>query len=131
METTHPLISVVIPIYGCKSCLEELCSRIKTTITSIPANYEIILINDASPDHAWDTIKRLSANDQQIKGINLSRNFGQHHSITAGLDNTKGDWIVVMDCDLQDKPEEITNLYEKTIEGYEVVFANRVFRQDN
>lgn len=131
METTHPLISVVIPIYGCKSCLEELCSRIKTTITSIPANYEIILINDASPDHAWDTIKRLSANDQHIKGINLSRNFGQHHAITAGLDHTKGDWIVVMDCDLQDKPEEIMNLYEKTIEGYEVVFANRVFRQDN
>lgn len=130
METTYPLISVVIPVYGCKTCLAELCSRIKTTIENIPAQYEIILVNDASPDHAWETIKQISAKDHRIKGINLSRNFGQHHAITAGLDHTAGDWIVVMDCDLQDKPEEITRLYEKTIEGYEVVFANRILRQD-
>lgn len=130
METNHPLISVVIPIYGCKTCLNELCNRIKTAIATIPANYEIILVNDASPDNAWKTIKQISVEDNRIKGINLSRNFGQHHAITAGLDHTAGDWIVVMDCDLQDKPEEIVKLYEKAREGYEVVFANRVLRQD-
>src|SRR5699024_7714560 len=61
---------------------------------------------------------------------NLSRNFGQHHAITAGLDFAYGDWVVVMDCDLQDRPEEIPKLYEKAIEGYDVVFGNRVLRQD-
>ncbi|WP_327606610.1 glycosyltransferase family 2 protein [Virgibacillus tibetensis] len=127
----HPLISVVVPVYGCESCLTELCSRIKTTIDQIPANYEIILVNDASPDEAWNTIKKLSKQDDRIRGIDLARNFGQHHAITAGLDVTSGDWIVVMDCDLQDQPEEISTLYEKALHGYEVVFGNRAERQDS
>lgn len=130
MESTNPFISVVIPVYGCKVCLVELCSRITTTIENIPAQLEIILVNDASPDNAWETIKELNEEDQRIKGINLARNFGQHHAITAGLDYAAGDWVVVMDCDLQDRPEEITNLYHKALEGYEVVFGKRVHRQD-
>ncbi|WP_087972633.1 glycosyltransferase family 2 protein [Oceanobacillus rekensis] len=129
--TTKPLISVVVPVYGCKTCLKELCSRIIRTITMIPAQYEIILVNDASPDNAWDTIKYLSEQDDGIKGIDFARNFGQHHAITAGLDYTSGDWVVVMDCDLQDRPEEIANLYKKAMEGYEVVFGKRTVRQDN
>ncbi|GAB3052943.1 glycosyltransferase family 2 protein [Virgibacillus ainsalahensis] len=132
METrAKPLISVVVPVYGCETCLIELCSRIKDTIINIPAQYEIILVNDASPDNAWETIRNLSQQDEQIKGIDFARNFGQHHAITAGLDHTNGDWIVVMDCDLQDRPEEIAKLYEKAMEGYEVVFGKRVERQDN
>ncbi|WP_343271013.1 glycosyltransferase family 2 protein [Lentibacillus songyuanensis] len=130
MGKSIPLISVVIPVYGCKSCLVELCSRVIKTIEAIPAHLEIILVNDASPDHAWETIKQLSNNDNRIKGIDLARNFGQHHAITAGLDHTNGDWVVVMDCDLQDCPEEIATLYHKALEGYEVVFGNRVKRQD-
>lgn len=130
MGKSNPLISVVIPVYGCKTCLVELCDRVATTIEAIPARLEMILVNDASPDHAWETIKKLSAADERIKGIDLARNFGQHHAITAGLDHTTGDWIVVMDCDLQDRPEEITTLYNKALEGYEVVFGNRVKRQD-
>ncbi|HLR65615.1 glycosyltransferase family 2 protein [Virgibacillus alimentarius] len=130
MGSHHPLISVVVPVYGCETCLKELCRRIRKTIETIPAQFEIILVNDASPDNAWETIKRLNESDYRIKGINLSRNFGQHHAITAGLDHTKGDWIVVMDCDLQDRPEEINRLYEKTTEGYQVVLGNRVQRQD-
>ncbi|ALX50281.1 glycosyltransferase family 2 protein [Lentibacillus amyloliquefaciens] len=126
-----PLISIVVPVYGCKSCLKELCRRAATTIESIPADFEIILVNDASPDNAWETIQELHEQDDRIKGIDFARNFGQHHAITAGLDYTSGDWTVVMDCDLQDRPEEIQTLYEKAIEGYEVVFANRTERQDN
>lgn len=125
-----PVISVVVPVYGCESCLIELCGRIKKTISTIPAQHEIVLINDASPDAAWETIKRLSTEDEQIRGIDFSRNFGQHHAITAGLDYTSGDWVVVMDCDLQDKPEEIANLYQKAMDGYEVVFGKRIARQD-
>lgn len=130
METTNPLLSVVVPVYGCKTCLVELCNRITATIEKIPARLEIILVNDASPDNAWQTIQQLHCTDNRIKGINLSRNFGQHHAITAGLDYTNGDWVVVMDCDLQDRPEEIPNLYNKAMEGYEVVFGKRINRQD-
>lgn len=130
MGSNHPLISVVVPVYGCETCLKTLCSRITSTINQIPAHFEIILINDASPDNAWKTIKQLSEDDERIKGIDLARNYGQHHAITAGLDYTVGDWVVVMDCDLQDRPEEIATLYNKAMEGFEVVFGNRVMRQD-
>ncbi|WP_099159773.1 glycosyltransferase family 2 protein [Virgibacillus ndiopensis] len=130
MEQNSPLISVVVPVYGCKTCLQELCNRVVATIEAIPAQFEIILVNDASPDDAWDTIKHLSRTDKRIKGMDLARNFGQHHAITAGLDYTSGDWVVVMDCDLQDRPEEIEKLYEKAMEGYDVVFGNRIERQD-
>ncbi|GGJ87362.1 glycosyl transferase [Lentibacillus kapialis] len=110
--------------------MKTLSSRIISTVESIPADLEIILINDASPDNAWETIQELHKQDSRIKGIDFARNFGQHHAITAGLDYAAGDWVVVMDCDLQDRPEEIATLYEKAQEGYEVVFANRVERQD-
>ncbi|MFA1821946.1 glycosyltransferase family 2 protein [Virgibacillus oceani] len=132
MDTTvNPLISIVVPVYGCETCLKELCSRLDETLKSIPADYEIILVNDASPDDAWTTIKALHENNTYIKGIDLARNYGQHHAITAGLDAANGDWVVVMDCDLQDQPEEIPKLYEKALEGYEVVFGKRAQRQDN
>lgn len=130
MDKSNPLISIVVPVYGCEACLVELCSRLKTTLTSITTEFEIILVNDASPDSAWKTIVQMSEDNDHIKGINLSRNFGQHHAITAGLDFAYGDWVVVMDCDLQDRPEEIPKLYEKALEGYDVVFGNRVLRQD-
>ncbi|MCP3031627.1 glycosyltransferase family 2 protein [Halobacillus sp. A1] len=131
MGTNQPLISVVVPVYGCRSCLWELCDRLRAVITAIPADYEIILVNDSSPDHAWEIIHQLAMEDERIIGIDLARNFGQHHAITAGLDHTTGDWVVVMDCDLQDRPEEIAALYKKAQEGYEVVFAKRIVRQDS
>ncbi len=124
------MISVVIPVYGCETCLRELCQRIDQTMAKIPSLYEILLINDHSPDHAWETIEELAANNPNVKGFDFSRNFGQHHAITAGLDLTRGDWVVVMDCDLQDQPEEIKRLYEKAQEGYEVVFGARQLRKD-
>lgn len=96
----------------------------------ITENYEIILVNDASPDNPWQIIRSLANADKRIKGIDLSRNFGQHYAITAGLDYARGAWVVVMDCDLQDQPEEIPKLYHKAMEGFDVVFARRADRQD-
>ncbi|MFD2629866.1 glycosyltransferase family 2 protein [Oceanobacillus kapialis] len=125
------MISVVVPVYGCKTCLKELSSRLASVFTKIPADYEIIFVNDASPDGAWIKICELHESNPNVKGIDLARNFGQHHAITAGLDYAKGDWVVVMDCDLQDRPEEIPKLYEKALEGYEVVFGRRVRRNDS
>lgn len=126
----NPKISVVIPVYGCRAALEELCSRLKTALTAITKKYEIILVNDACPQNSWEVIEQLCQKDQHIKGIELSRNFGQMKAILAGLDNATGDYIVVMDCDLQDKPEEIPKLLAKLEEGYDVVFAKRTSRKD-
>lgn len=93
-------------------------------------DFEIILVDDYSPDNSWNEIERLASMHPEIRGIKLSRNFGQHYAITAGLDAAVGDWIVVMDCDLQDRPEEIPNLLAKAQEGFDVVLARRVNRQD-
>ena len=73
----------------------------------------------------------MAKDDYRVKGINLSRNFGQHYAITAGLEFASGDWVVVMDCDLQDQPEEIIKLYDKAQEGYDIVFGKRDNRQDS
>lgn len=124
-------ISVVSPIYGCKECLFELYERLVKTLSQITEQFEIILVNDACPQGSWERIVMLCARDERVKGINLSRNFGQHYAITAGLDHAKGEWVVVMDCDLQDRPEEIIKLYNKAIEGYDIVFGRRAQRQDS
>src|SRR5664280_3548035 len=118
---SNPHISIVSPVYGCKTCLYELYFRLKETLEKITPDFEIILVNDASPDDAWETIVELANKDKRVKGINFSRNFGQHYAITAGLDNSSGEWVIVMDCDLQDQPEEIIKLYEKAKEGYDYV----------
>lgn len=125
------LISVVVPVYGCESCLLQLYSRLTTSIISITSDFEIILVNDASPDNSWDNIIQICKKDKRVKGINLSRNFGQHYAISAGIENAKGTWVVVMDCDLQDQPEEIIGLYEEAIKGYDIVIARRKNRQDS
>lgn len=110
--------------------LDEFISRIESSVSRITQDYEIILVNDASPDESWSGITRICSQDKKVKGINLSRNFGQHYAITAGLSKATGEWVVVMDCDLQDRPEEIPALYKKAMEGYDSVFAQRVERQD-
>ena len=127
----NPKISVVIPIYGCNGCLKELYSRLKQTLETIHPHFEVIMVNDSSPDRSWETIQKLASEDSRIKGIAFSRNFGQHSAITAGLDYSSGDWVVVMDCDLQDQPEEIRSLYNKAMEGYDIVFARRALRKDS
>lgn len=125
------LISVVSPVYRAEKIVPELVKQIKGQVSNITEEYEIILINDASPDNSWHAIMSECEKDERIKGINLSRNFGQHYAITAGLHYTKGEWVVVMDCDLQDRPDEIPNLYAKAIEGFDSVFAQRVQRNDS
>jgi dolichol-phosphate mannosyltransferase len=124
------LISVVIPVYKAEDCLTELYSRLKKSLETISENFEIVMVEDCGGDKSWPIISELAKNDYRVKGFQFSRNFGQHYGITAGLDNCDGDWVVVMDCDLQDRPEEIPRLYEKAIEGYDVVLARRGRRND-
>lgn len=130
MEITNAKISVVVPVYGCKPCLMELYTRLKTVLNNLVTEFEIIFVNDSSPDDSWKLIQYLCVTDHSVVGINLSRNFGQHNAITAGIDYVSGDYLVVMDCDLQDQPEEIGRLFTKLNEGFDVVFGRRTDRQD-
>ena len=123
-------ISIVCPVYQCGDCLNGLYKRLLFSIIALDTDYEIILVDDGSPDNSWDVISQLAKLDQNIKGIRLSRNFGQHYAITSGLNHCSGDWIIVMDCDLQDQPEEIPKLFSKAMEGYKIVFARRFNRKD-
>ena len=131
MNNNETLLSIVSPVYRGEKMTEELVRRISKSVSPITEHYEIILVNDASPDDSWNVIRAECEKDSRVKGINLSRNFGQHYAITAGLSYAKGEWVVVMDCDLQDRPEEIPNLYNKAIEGYDSVFAQRINRSDS
>lgn len=128
MNKAH--ISVVVPVYKAANCLDELYSRLKDSLESVSHDFEIVLIEDCGGDESWLVIERLAKQDPRVKGIQFSRNFGQHYGITAGIDHCNSDWVVVMDCDLQDRPEEIPRLYAKAQEGYDVVMARRGERQD-
>ncbi len=123
-------ISVVIPMYGCRAAVKELYNRIVLSVSKITEDFEIIMVNDSCPQNSWEVIEEICKTDKRVKGIELSRNFGQMKAILAGLDYASGDWIVVMDCDLQDRPEEIEKLYDKAQEGYDVVIARRSERKD-
>jgi glycosyltransferase involved in cell wall biosynthesis len=125
-----PHISVVIPVFKAERCLSELYQRLKTSLEVISTDFEIILVEDCGGDNSWPMIEQLAAADPRVIGIQFSRNFGQHYGITAGLDCCNGDWVVVMDCDLQDRPEEIQHLYAKAQEGFDVVLARRGTRRD-
>lgn len=124
-------ISVVSPVYKAEKIIPELVNRIEKAVIEITVDFEIILVEDGGPDASWDVIEAIAKKNQRVKGIKLSRNFGQHYAITAGLDHAKGDWVVVMDCDLQDVPEEISKLFQKARDGYDVVLARRNARKDH
>lgn len=130
-EIVQVKVSVVVPVYGCPEAIKPLCERLSSTLTQIANDYEVILVNDACPKKSWEQIEAVCNADNHFIGIDLARNFGQIRAITAGLDNCDGDWVVVMDCDLQDRPEGIFELYGKAQEGYDVVFARRKGRKDS
>jgi polyisoprenyl-phosphate glycosyltransferase len=124
-------LSVVVAVYGCVECLRALHERLVATLEGLVDSFELIFVDDASPDGAWEVLARLAAEDSRVRAVRLSRNFGQHAAITAGLAESRGRVIVVMDCDLQDQPEEIPRLYEEAQRGYDIVFARRKRRRDS
>ncbi|MGD9781913.1 MAG: glycosyltransferase family 2 protein [Kiritimatiellia bacterium] len=131
MNAPRPFLSVVAPVFKAEACLEELCRRLVAALEPISPDFEIILVEDASPDGSWNVMTRIIAAEPRCRGIRLARNFGQHYAITAGLEHASGEWIVVMDCDLQDQPEEIGKLFRAAKEGgYDIVFGRRLRRRD-
>ena len=124
-------ISIVVPVYRAEGCLDELYRRLRDSLSTITEDFEIILVEDCGGDRSWEIIQKLAKADTRVRGFQFSRNFGQHYGITAGLDHATGDWAVVMDCDLQDRPEDIPALYRKAQEGHDVVLARRRGRRQH
>jgi glycosyltransferase involved in cell wall biosynthesis len=129
MEKTY--LSVVIPVQNETLLIDELIKQVVFNVEKINQFYELIIIDDGSTDDTWNKIEVASNGNRKIKGIQLSRNFGQHYAITAGLQKVLGEWTIVMDGDLQDRPEVITDLYAKAKEGFEIVFVSRKNRPEN
>jgi glycosyltransferase involved in cell wall biosynthesis len=125
------LISVVIPVLNEMNIIHELVTRVKKSLSTLTLQFEIILVDDGSIDGTWNNIGKECIEDERIKGLKLSRNFGQHYAITAGLHNAFGEWVVVMDGDLQDRPEVIPSLFNKAQEGFDVVFVSRKDRPES
>ena len=119
-------LSVVVPVYRCMDCIGPLHDRLKLVLEKVPGSHEIVFVDDRSPDGAWSALEALAQSDPTVRAIRLSRNFGQHAAITAGLAECSGRQAVVMDCDLQDPPEEIPRLLEKAREGHDIVLARRL-----
>lgn len=116
-------LSVVSPVYRAEKIVPELVRQVSEALRQITPDYEILLVEDGSPDNSWDAIEKACTENPYVKGIRLSRNFGQHYAITAGIHNAEGDYVIVMDCDLQDDPAYIKDLYKKAIEGYDIVYT--------
>ena len=118
-------LSVVVPVYGCADCLVALHERLTASVGQITDRYEFVFVDDRSVDDGWTVLRRLAERDRHVRAFRLSRNFGQDAAITAGLAKARGGWVVVMDCDLQEAPEDIPRLWAAAGEGYDMVRTTR------
>lgn len=124
-------LSIVSPVYLAERLVEELVEKLTVALQSLNISYEILLVEDGSPDRSWEKIEKLCLAYPNVKGIQLLQNHGQHPAIYAGLTHAQGNWVVVMDCDLQDNPQEIKHMYTKALEGYHLVLAQRTERKSS
>lgn len=122
-------ISVVSPVYKAEKIIDELVQRLDKNLSEINSEYEIILVEDGSPDNCWEKIEENCRKNKKVKGVKLSRNYGQHYAITAGIREAKGNYVVIIDCDLQDDPAYIKELYVKAISGYDIVYTVKKKRE--
>jgi undecaprenyl-phosphate 4-deoxy-4-formamido-L-arabinose transferase len=129
MEASAPSLSVVIPVYRSAAILPELLRRLEPVLAAASSRYEILLVDDASPDESWPTIGKLAASHPGLRGISLGRNYGQHAALLAGLLEVRSDVVVTLDDDLQHPPEEIPKLLAKLAEGYDVVYGRPLEEQ--
>lgn len=122
-------ISIVSPVYLAEKIVDQLVKQIAREVSKLTTDFEIILVEDGSPDNSWEKIVENCQKYDFVKGVKLSRNFGQHPAVTAGLDLAEGDYVVVMDCDLQDDPKYIAQLLNKSQEGFDIVFTHKEGRK--
>ena len=120
------ILSIVIPVYNSEDILDELINQITSEIRkkiNLFEDYEIILVNDKSEDNSWKKIKEIATNQKNVIGINLSKNFGQHNALMAGIKNSKGDFLITMDDDLQHPPNYIIEIINKLKQGFDVCYT--------
>ena len=118
-------ISIVIPIYNEEGNIHTLHARLSDVMRNMQKSYELIFVNDGSKDQSLSLIRALALTDSRVKYLDFSRNFGHQVAVSAGLDASKGESVVIIDADLQDPPELISDLYAKMKEGFQVVYAKR------
>ena len=123
------LLSIVAPVFGSEPIVAEFVRKACEGASKVTGDFELLLVDDGSPDGSWPAIVNECRRDARVKGLQLSRNFGQQPAITAGLAHARGRYVVVMDSDLQDDPLYIQDLYRKALEGYDVVFARKRTRR--
>lgn len=116
-------VSVVIPVYGSADIMPELVQQLEAMLSRVAPTFEVILVNDCSPDASWRTIVELAAARPWLKGIDLRKNAGQHNAIMAGLHAAKGRRVVLMDDDLQHSPDDVPKLLARLDEGFDVCYA--------
>jgi polyisoprenyl-phosphate glycosyltransferase len=121
LSETDVQLTIVVPVYACADCLVALHDRLTRSVSEVTNRYELVFVDDRSVDEGWVVLQRLARADGHVRAFRLSRNFGQDAAITAGLATARGDWAVVMDCDLQEAPEDIPRLWAAAGEGYDVV----------
>jgi glycosyltransferase involved in cell wall biosynthesis len=126
---TH--LSVVIPVLNESGLINELIERVVVNAKKITENFEIIMVDDGSKDKTWDEIRENVEKENRVLAIKFSRNFGHHYAISAGIHKSLGEWVVVMDGDLQDRPEVIPDLYKKALQGFDTVFVSRKNRPES
>ena len=131
MSSRETFVSIVAPVFNEAQCVDEFHARVSKVLDDRALTFEIILVDDGSRDDSWARIAALNHADPRVKGVRFTRNFGQHQALSAGLEKACGEWVVLMDCDLQDRPEEIPALLQKAAENSDVVLARRVSRTDN
>ena len=125
-------VSIAIPVYNEETIVEELLRRCLFVLDSLPGGpHEIVLVDDGSADRTWAMIEQASAQDRRVVGVTLSRNFGHQAAIGAALDHASGDFVVVMDGDLQDPPEAIPELLAEAQKGFDVVYVVRIGRKES
>lgn len=128
-QQTLPTLSIIVPVYASEQTIPELVHRITQSVQALTDRYEIILVNDGSPDASWQAIERVIDEHHAIRAINLMRNYGQHNALLAGIRAARYAVIVTIDDDLQNPPEEIHKLLAKLDEGYDVVYGTPLAMQ--
>jgi len=128
---SRPFLSIVSPVYRAEKIVDELVLRIREEAVKITPDFEIILVEDCGPDNSWSVIQKNCEMFPEVKAIKLSRNFGQHFAITCGLDYAEGDYVIVMDCDLQDNPIYFKDFLKQCKDGYDIVYSIKSVRNHN
>lgn len=123
MKTNFPHISVVVPVYRAEKCIQELVERLIASLQTITNDFEILLVEDCGGDGSWAAIVQMAAADSRVRGIQLSRNFGQHAATICGFSQAKGKWVATLDDDLEQAPESLPDLYRKALDGHDLVYG--------